>query len=348
MNEFINLVSGQNVSVPLLVFLMIFSCGIALFHTLIFGGLYNLTIRPKWLFFALNPISIALAFLYRPGYSIFMLAILFASVFIFAIIGMIYSSIKGAKTEKENAKKFAAKYNMPKTEKVKQLAVTFGFLAFIAVGFWLYSIEKLSLLLVIIPVLVALDAIFLPSKKTKFYKLQTVLPTSKMNAVAMGLVEVVGDLVQTEPIISPHFKTPCIGYKIRIEQEGKDSDGKRTWSTIFRETKTGTFKIKDDTGAVFVNGEGLEYYIERVDREEERGDKRYSETYLRHDDYIFLIGKAASKGGETIVEKDDYHKVFGVAFPHEVALRNKFAPLYKSFSVTLFFITLIIIYIIIS
>ena len=100
--------------------------------------------------------------------------------------------------------------------------------------------------------------------------------------------------------------------------------------------------------SIFVNGEGLEYYIERVDMEAESGDKRYFETYLKNDDYIFLIGNAASKDGETIIEKDDYHKVFGIAFPHEVALRNKFAPLYKSFLATLFFITLIITYILIS
>ena len=53
------------------------------------------------------------------------------------------------------------------------------------------------------------------------------------------------------------------------------------------------FKIKDETGSVTVDGEGLEFYFDRVD--EQRGGKmRYSETYLKHNDYMFLIGNASA------------------------------------------------------
>lgn len=348
MNEIINFFTGLDVAIPVLIFLMVFSCGIAIFHTIIFTGLYNLNIRPKWLFFALNPLIVGLAYLYLPGFAMLALALFAASIFLLAFVGMIFSGIAKAKEEKKVQTSFNTKYNIPKTANWKRLLGTLGFFALIALGIWLHAEGKLKLLLLFIPLLIVLDAIFFPSKITKFYKLQAVLPTSKMNSVAMGLVEVVGDLVQTNPIISPHFNTPCIGYSIRIEQKGKDSDGKTTWTTIFRESKTGIFKIKDDTGAITVDGEGLEYYVDRVDRDAQSGDKRYYETYLKHDDYIFLIGKATSNNGETLIVKDDYHKVFGAALPHEVAIRNKFAPLYKSFLATLFFITLIIVYIIIT
>lgn len=348
MNEVFNFLNHQDINAPILIFLMLFSCGIALFHTLIFSGLYEVSIRPKWLFFALNPILIGLGYLYRPGFSILAFAFLFASVFVFALIGMIRSGFIKSKQDKIEEKNFEARYQIPKSNKLKNTALSLAFLAVVALGFWLYSEGKLSLLLVIIPVLIILDAIFLPSRRSKFYKLQAILPTSKMNGIAMGLVEVIGDIVETNPILSPHFNTPCIGYSIRIEKQGKDSDGKTTWSTVFRDTKTGTFKIKDDTGTVMVNGEGLEYYFDRVDKEAESGDRRYYETYLKHDDYIFLIGKADSLNGDTIIARDDYHQVFGAALPHEVALKNKYAPLYKSFFTTLFFITLLIIYIVIT
>ena len=348
MNEFIAFFFNQDVSVSLLVFLMVFSCGIALFHTLVVSFLFDLTIRPKWLFFVLDPIVVGLSFLYQPGFALLAMVCLFASVFPLALVGMIRSAIIKGKEDSAVRKKFDAKYQTPKKSKLVKLAVTLGAFAFIGLCIWLHDQGKLSLLLVIVPVLIILDAIFLPSKKTRFYKLQAVLPTSKMNGIAMGLVEVVGDLVMTEPIISPHFNMPCIGYSIEIQEESKDNDGKTSWSTIFRECKTGMFQIKDDTGVVSVNGEGLEYFIDRVDKEIQSGKKRYMETYLKNDDYIMLIGKANSDNGKTIIEKDKDHKVFGAAFPHEVAIKNKFAPLYRSFLTTLFFITLLIIYIIIT
>ncbi|WP_316804972.1 hypothetical protein [Pedobacter nototheniae] len=348
MNEFFDFFSKQQVDYPTLVFLMAFSCGIALFHTLIFTGLYDFNLRPKWIFFLINPLLVCLFFIKQPGYAFLALVILFASVFISAFIGMIYAGLKEGKKDKIDQEKFDTKYNIPKKSRLRRILGGIAAFTIIALGLWLASIEKLSLLLIIIPVIVVLDAIFFPSRKTNFYKLQAILPTSKMNAVAMGVVEVVGDLVLIEPLISPHFNEPCIGYSLLIEQESTDNDGKRSWRTIFTECKTNSFKIKDETGSVKVDGEGLEYYISKIDRQNESGSKRYSETYLKNDDYIFLIGYADSDDGETIIKKDDYHKVFGAAVPREVALRNKFSPLLTSFLTTLFFITLIIIYIILN
>lgn len=348
MKEFFDFFNQQQVDYPMLVFLMAFSCGIAFFHTLIFSGLYDLNLRPKWIFFLINPLLVGLFFLKQSGYAFLALIILSATVFISAFIGMIYAGIRDAKKDKIDQEKFETKYNIPKKSKLRRFFATIGGFTIIALGLWLASSGKLSLLLIIIPVLVVLDAIFFPSRKTNFYKLQAILPTSKMNAVAMGVVEVVGDLVEIEPLISPHFKESCIGYSFRIEQETRDKDGKSSWRTIFTERKTNSFKIKDETGSVKVIGDELEYYITKVDRQNESGSKRYSETYLKNDDYIFLIGYADSDNGETIIKKDDYHKVFGVAVPRDVALRNKFSPLLTSFLTTLFFITLIIIYIILN
>jgi len=251
-------------------------------------------------------------------------------------------------TDSAKKEKFKSKYPTSRKEKIRNMIFMTGIFALIGLSFWLHAEGNLSLMLLIIPLLMILDAIFLPTARTKFYKLQAVLPTSKMNAIAMGLVEVTGDLIQIDPLLSPHFNTPCIGYAIRIEERRKDNEGNISWSKIYSASKTGSFRIKDETGTVMVNGEGLEYYIDRVDREFESGDKRYFETYLQQDDYLLLIGKASSLEGETVIEKDEQQGIFGAAFPHEVAIKNKFAPLLKSFLSTLFFITLIITYILIA
>lgn len=348
MNEFLNFFLKHQVNLTQTIFCMLFSCGIAIFHTFIINGLFRIDLKPKWLFFVLNPAIVGIAYFVNSGYVFPAILILFASVFVFAIIGMIYSIIRDSKLDQIEKKIFNARYNIPEKSVFQKLAGIITFIAIICLWNWLASIEKLSLLLIIIPLLIILNVIFFPSRKSKFYKLQAVLPSSKMNAIAMGLVEVIGDVIETKPILSPHFNNPCIGYWLKIEESSKDKDGKETWSTIFTDAKTGSFQIKDETGIVTVDGEGLEFYTSKVDKEIESGKKRYSETYLKNDDYIQLIGYASSDNGNTVIRKDDHHKVFGAALPHEVALRNKFAPLLTSFLFTLFVITLVIIYIIIN
>lgn len=348
MDELLKTISNQDINPGLVIFLMLFSLGIAIFHTLIFSGLFDLNIKPKWLFFLLNPVLIGLAYLIEPSFAIIVFAFLFASVFISGIIGMITSAIKSSKADSEEREKFKEKYNIAKTPLKTKIFSSLGCLGVIGLVVLLFFIEKLTLLLIIIPVVAFIKAIFFPTNKANFYKLQAVLPSSKMNAVAMGLVEVIGDLVEIEPLISPRFKAPCIGYIFTIEQKSTDDDGRTSWSTIYRETNTGIFKIKDETGFVKVDGKDLEYYFTRIDNTVTSAGKRYSETYLRNDDYFILIGNAQSDNGETVIKKDDYHKVFGVAIPNEVAKINHNKPLLKAFLSTLFFITLIIIYIILN
>nr|WP_294788992.1 hypothetical protein [uncultured Flavobacterium sp.] len=179
-------------------------------------------------------------------------------------------------------------------------------------------------------------------------RLQSILPTSKVDAIAMGQVEIEGDLEEIEPIISPYFSKPCIGYFYKIEKESpRDDEGRTTYSTVFTECKTGKFKIKDETGSVTVDGEGLEFYFDRVDKQA-GGKMRYSETYLKHNDYMFLIGNASSDNGTTIIQKGSSDAVFGIAIPRSVSFRNKYKPLLDSFLVTLFFISILLIYIILN
>ncbi|TDG35066.1 hypothetical protein EZJ43_15175 [Pedobacter changchengzhani] len=348
MNEFFEFFNSVQIDYIVLVFLMFFGCGAAIFHTLIITGLFNVNLHPKWIFFAINPVIVGLSFLYKPGYALLAIAFFFASILVLMISGMIYSSIKSVKeTNKENDK-LDKKYNRPKTTTLNKILGAIGALVFLALFILLIFSGTWALLFVIVPIILIIKRIFFPSNKSNFYKLQEVLPTSKANAVAMGVVELIGDLVALELLISPHFKEPCIGYLFTIEEESTDKDGKSSYRTIFTECKTNTFKIKDETGSVMVEGEGLEYYITNIDKQVQSGRKRYSETYLKNDDYLFLIGNATSNNGETLIKKDSTQKVFGVAIPREVALRNKFQPLLISFLTTLFFITLTIIYIILN
>lgn len=202
-------------------------------------------------------------------------------------------------------------------------------------------------LLYIIPLVIFIK-LLLPSKRKNFYKLQSVLPTSRINAVAMGIVEIEGEVEAIELIISPYFSNPCIGYLYTIEEESKDREGKTSWHTIHTEGKTGDFKMNDETGTVLVKGSGLEYYTLSEDMQIESGRKRHTEYYLKNRDYMLLIGYADSDNGSTIIKGDEYYKIFGIADPKQITLWNKYKTLLNSFLVTLFFLTVIIVFIILN
>lgn len=347
MNEFLEFINQSRADAGEVVFLMLFSMGIALFLTIIFAGLFNLKF-PNWLLFAVCPLLVGTSFLIDDRLPFPLILLLFISVFFFGIIGIIISGIKSSKEEKIEREKFNRKHNIPKTtfmQKVLGLLIVVGiFGAFILLA----ETENFKLLFLLIPGFILIKNIFFPSNKSRFMRLQSILPTSKVDAIAMGQVEIEGDLEEIDPIISPYFSKPCIGYFYKIEKESpRDDEGRTTYSTIFTECKTGKFKIKDETGSVIVDGEGLEFYFDRVDKQA-GGKMRYSETYLTHNDYMFLIGNASSDNGTTIIQKGSSDAVFGIAIPRSVSFRNKYKPLLDSFLVTLFFISILLIYIILN
>jgi hypothetical protein len=347
MNDFLEFINQNRADGAMVIFLMLFSMGIALFLTIIFAGLYNLKF-PNWLFFAVCPLLVVTSFLIDERFPIPFIFLLFISVFLFGIIGMFVAGARSSRDEEKEMEKISRKYNIPKTtfiQKIQGLLIVVGiFGTFILLA----QTENLKLLFLLIPGFILIKNIFFPSNKSKFMRLQAILPTSKINAIAMGQVEVEGDLEEIEPIISPYFSKPCIGYFYKIEKESpRDDEGKTTYKTIFTECKTGRFKIKDETGSVTVDGEGLEFYFDRVD-EQKGGKMRYSETYLKHNDYMFLIGNASSDNGTTIIQKGSSDAVFGVAVPRSISFRNKYKPLLDSFLLTLFFISIILIYIILN
>ena len=95
MSEFLNYFDTFEMDIPNIVFLMLFSCGIAIFHTVLLSGILALNFRPKWLFFALNPALIGCTYLMlHHGYALLTFTILFLSVFVLGLIAMITSTIR--------------------------------------------------------------------------------------------------------------------------------------------------------------------------------------------------------------------------------------------------------------
>ena len=202
MNEFFDFLTQNEIDGAVVIFLMIFSLGIALFQTVIFSGLFNLKF-PGWLFFVLSPMLVGISFLINKSYPFAVILFLFASIFLFAIIGMVYSGIRSSKKEKEERERFNRKHNIKKTPLGKQLLGLLVGACIIAAFFYLAENGNLKLLFFIIPGFIIISNIFFPSKKSKFMRLQSILPTSKIASAAMGQVEVVGDLEEILGILQP-------------------------------------------------------------------------------------------------------------------------------------------------
>lgn len=84
-------------------------------------------------------------------------------------------------------------------------------------------------------------------------------PTSKIRSLAMGLVEIFGQVI---PVKSNVFKSPftdndCVYFRYTIE-EYKSSGKNSHWVTIKKEEQRTVFYLKDETGMVLVDPTGAQ------------------------------------------------------------------------------------------
>ena len=80
------------------------------------------------------------------------------------------------------------------------------------------------------------------------------IPTSKIRSIAMGLVEIYGEVAPGSGNIlkSPFSQNDCVYYKYKIEE--LRSSGKSTyWATVKKDWDYRPFYLKDNTGMVLVD-----------------------------------------------------------------------------------------------
>lgn len=100
-----------------------------------------------------------------------------------------------------------------------------------------------------------------------FYKKKQLIadtPTSKIRSIAMGLVEIFGQVI---PIKERLFKSPftdkeCVYYQFTIE-EYRSSGKNSHWVTIKKGEQRGLFYLKDDTGMVLIDPTGAKIEARR-------------------------------------------------------------------------------------
>ncbi len=174
------------------------------------------------------------------------------------------------------------------------------------------------------------------------------IPTSKVRSIAMGLVEVYGEIVSIKVLKSPFSGKDCVYYRYDIEEQR--SDGKRTyWATIKKDEAYIPFRLKDNTGMVMVDCKGANVDIKR-DMSFESGigheppkqvldflkanriahdsflginkHMRYTEYFIQPGEKVYILGTAAENRGtlagarhteNIVIEKGDNEKTFYVS-----------------------------------
>ncbi|MFC3158873.1 hypothetical protein SAMN05443633_10754 [Chryseobacterium arachidis] len=184
-----------------------------------------------------------------------------------------------------------------------------------------------------------------PTSKKRFLRLQASLPTSKIQSVSKGLAEIEGKLIMKTPLFSPVNGEQCIGYFYTIEEEKQDSDGDTSYTTVHRETQCNDFQIQDDTGTIEIKAEGIEFIFLKETNVSSAGDKRYTETLLKSQQKMLLVGYADAENGVPFMRKDDHYKILGITSSDGISVWNKYQPLLRSFLFTCSFVLLLIIFI---
>lgn len=80
------------------------------------------------------------------------------------------------------------------------------------------------------------------------------IPTSKIRSIAMGLVEIFGEVIPSKNNIlkSPFSNKDCVYYKYKVE-ELRSSGKNAHWVTIDKGERHCLFYLKDETGSVLVD-----------------------------------------------------------------------------------------------
>jgi len=339
MSEFSEFYKTLEVDSGLLIMLMVMSVFVAIFHTVIIMGLYEINLKPKWLFFVLNPLLIYLCSLYDSRLAALIAIALFLSVFVLGIIGMIVSAVRSGfqNSKEENERRLRS--GKPALPLWKKILITLSGLLFFGVVLLLGVPYFIIIVFIILPFLSSLKS----NNKKRFYRFQRTLPTATIRSVAMGLAEISGKSKTIETMISRIGSKQCLGYLYTIENISTDKDGDNSYSLESSETVCKPFYVQDLTGQMKVLSNDIEFIDFEIDERYEASKKRYTQYLLKENMDVLLIGKASIQGNnEPVFEREEIKNVFGISPVESVENYNTMRPILQSAGYFIYFWVILI------
>lgn len=145
-------------------------------------------------------------------------------------------------------------------------------------------------------------------------------PTSKIRSLAMGLVEIFGQVIplQNKVFKSPFTDNDCVYYRYTIE-EYKSSGKNSHWVTIKKEEQRTLFYLKDDTGEVLIDPTGAQIDAKKdfefqssLGKDPPQQVIRFLTTHhLSHEGFLGL--NKTMRYQETIIAPNDSLYIMGTA-----------------------------------
>ncbi|WP_430909417.1 hypothetical protein [Maribacter sp. 2-571] len=299
----------NNTDTAITVFLTFFSIAFGLFYYLAFTSLFKLKLSPIWPLFVVPPLIVVIVASWDAGYVPLAGLIHFPILALLMIFGGLYKWLKGEK------KPFSAFL-----EGLGILILGIGIIA--TMPYSIIALFAYTILMLIVK----------PSKKSTFYELQTILPTSKIRSMAMGLVEVSGKTKMLVPVTSKIKKTPCIGYVYKIDAISKDKNGRKSYSNISTETVCNDFTLTDSSGTVTIKGSELSLLnLKESPHSYASNNKRYRLFLLLENMEVMLIGKATHEKQNVVIQRDQNKNIFALSPKSSVANWNTNRPLRQAF-----------------
>jgi len=105
--------------------------------------------------------------------------------------------------------------------------------------------------------------------KLRRFRLIADTPTSKIRSMAIGLVEIKGQVIPEQTVETPFSATECVYYKYVIKEyrrhTSRDSKGRTKttyrWDTVSSGDRRLPFHVRDDTGQVWLDPSGADFKV---------------------------------------------------------------------------------------
>lgn len=168
-------------------------------------------------------------------------------------------------------------------------------------------------------------------------------PTARVRSMAMGLVEINGEVVQRSEHLAPFSGRPCAYWQVEVATRGR----RNTWTTVHRAASGSPFFVQDDTGLALVYPKDADcrviHQVEEVcsginlpdcyaqylaDRKLmfqfvwRLSTLRFRERVLEEGQRVYVLGTAMPRPQVLEVSQDAALEATGTDGPHERRIRQ--------------------------
>ena len=197
-------------------------------------------------------------------------------------------------------------------------------------------------IIAILVILLGLFLLYISIKNIKTYRMIKNLPTSPIEAMSPGLVEIKGKVYNIETIKTPISKKDAVYYHLKIERYMENKNNSGNWQTIYNYKTQNPFFVKDETGEVKISPLNADVFLKKQNLYKKSnnlftnvfnllktfqnkniedmdfsglmplnngfnfftpGDLRYTEEYIEQNDDIYVLGNYKQKDNIKTIEK---------------------------------------------